>query len=239
MRQVLILLSVLGLCLANPVFEPLEEGPACPIADPLDVPAGGINVTLPPFLVIDEGSVHSGGIATGLSTLYYKYTINLLTLKIDFEVTIDTACISGDQYSATGVIDAAPFRQETIPSGPLTGSGSYQACVADFHIIGDATLLVNLITNRLTIRILNIPTFIFSSLSANIAGLNVGGELINWTQWNANIKQNFDQDLANHRTAIVEKVRLSINEEMRKYTLAEFLDLIGGGGGEPEPCDRH
>jgi len=236
MRQAIVLLSLLGLCLAGPLNEALEEGPACPIADPLDVEAGPIELNLPPLVVIAEGSVQDGGIATGLSTLWYKYTINLLTLKIDFEVTIERACISGDRYSATGSIDATPFRQETIPSGPFSGTGSYQACVENFRIVGSATLLVNLISNRLTIRLLTIPTFTFSSLSVNLAGFTAGGELINWATWNANIKQNFDQDLEQFRAQIVEKVRLSANEVMKQYTLQEFLDLIGSGN-PPEPCD--
>lgn len=81
--------------------------------------------------------------------------------------------------------------------------------------MGSATLLVNLISNRLTIRLLSIPTFSFSSVSANLAGLTVGGELINWATWNANIKHNFDQDLEQFRAQIVEKVRESANEVMK------------------------
>jgi len=233
--RTIVFLSLLGLCLASPTNNILEEGPACPIDDPLTVEAGPMVVALPPLFVMDEGSSQDGGVATGLSTLYYSYTINLLTLKIDFLVTIDRACISGGPYRATGSIDATPFRQETIPSGPFSGTGQYEGCVANFRIEGSATLLVNLINNRLTIRLLSIPVFSFTSLNANIEGLTVAGQQIDWNTWNANIKQNFDNDLNQYRTQIVEKVRLSVNEEMKKYTLAEFLELIGGGGGG-EPC---
>jgi len=235
MKVILVLLGLAVAVLGNPVGT-LEEGPACPIADPLIVEPGTIELSLPPMVVIDEGSWQNGGIATGLSTLYYKYTINILTLRIDFEVTIDRAAISGSEYTATGVIDARPFRQETIPSGPFTGRGSYEAAVTVFRIEGHAILLVNLITNRLTIRVLQVRDFSFATISANIQGLTVAGEQVNWATWNANIKANFEADWATHNLAIVEQVRLSVNEEMKKYTLAEFLELIGGGGGEPEPC---
>jgi len=241
MKSFILLLAAFAVAIASPLGQQgtFGEGPACPIDDPLTIEPGNINVTLPPFLVIDEGSTQGGGVATGLSTLFYSYTINLLTLRIDFQLSITgTACARGDDYEATGTIDAVPFRPVTIPSGPFQGSGAWEGCVSEFSVRGYAVLLVNLITNRLSIRTLSITTLSFSSLSANASQLVVGGNQIDWVVWNRDIKSNFDEDWSTHRLEITEKARLSANQELRKYTLQDFLDLIGEGTS-PAPCTKN
>lgn len=58
MKSFIVLLAALAVATASPLAQQgtYGEGPACPIDDPLPIEPSNINVTLPPFLVIDEGS---------------------------------------------------------------------------------------------------------------------------------------------------------------------------------------
>jgi len=208
------------------------EGPACPIEDPLarDGPLP-LNVTLDPLLKLDVGSEVTNLIVEGLSTLHYEVNINALLLTASFEVTL--ARVTGNAtYSAAGYVDARPFRQETIPSGNVTGSGFGKVSANDVHLKGRASLFINIIGNKVQISNLNLETVSFSSLSVDLGSdITVGGSPVDWAQLSANIKANFDRDLAEHKSEITNKIRQTANTIVGRYTLAELIDLIGGGGG--------
>jgi len=216
--------------------EVFAEGPACPIEDPLqrDGPLP-LNVTLDPILKLDVGSDVTNLIVEGLSTLKYSININALLLTATFEVTLER--VTGNAtYNAAGYLDARPFRPETIPSGNLTGSGFGKVSATDIRLKGRASLFINIIGNKVQISNLNLETVSFASLEVDLGqDITIGGSPVDWAQLSANIKANFDRDLAENKNAIVDKIRGAANTIVGRYTLAELIELIGGGGGGGDP----
>jgi len=238
MKVILITLLLVGTAFSAVVQQTRGSGPACPIDDPLEIEAGNINTTaITPIFELDVGSYQNGAVATGLTTLYYEYTINLLTLSLTFNAGL-SASIKGDEYSATGFIDASPFSANVVPSGPLAGAGSFEGSIAGGVAEGSATVFVNLITGKVTLSKLAITKLVFDSISANIGGLEIDGVAIDFAAWNASIKENFDTEFAAVGADFVERVRTQvINVLLKEYSLADFLDLIGEGS-TPAPCDE-
>jgi len=147
---------------------------------------------------------HREILVTGLSTLSYSYDVNLITLNVLFDLKIGSLKIDGNGFNVEGWIDARPLRQETLPSGNITGSGTTASfSVTDGEIKGNAVLFVNLIGNKVTIRTLNIEIASFSSLSMNFGpDYLVSGQPIDWATWNTGIKSNFDQDFAQFKDEV-------------------------------------
>jgi hypothetical protein len=138
-------------------------------------------------------------------------------------------------YEAEGWIDARPFRQVTLPSGNFTGSGSATMKASNVALKGSATLFVNLIGNKVSVRVLQVDTLTFDSLAADLGtGYTVAGEPVDWADWSATVKDNFRQDFDDGalRTEIVEKIRTAANVVVGQFTLQELIDLINNGGGE-------
>lgn len=206
----------------------MAEGPECPIDDPLTVDQAAINITVDPLINLEIGSEVVNLIAEGLSTLRYK--IDLVLLTATFEVTIPK--ITGNAtYSAQGYLDARPFRQETIPSGNLTGSGLGKLDATNVKLKGSATLFINL-GGKVQVSRLVIAEASFDSLAVDLGtSFNIGGGAVDWAELNKNIKANFDRDLTENKNAIQEKIREAANGILKKFTLQELIDLIGGGGG--------
>jgi hypothetical protein len=237
MKVILVTLLLVGAAFAAVVQQnTFGAGPACPIDDPLTVEEGNINVTVTkPILELFVGSYQNGGVANGLSSLYYEYTINLITMG--FTVTAGlSADIKGDKYNAEGMVDATPFSDAVVPSGPLSGSGSYYGAIKDGYVAASGTILVNLISNRISLSKLEISEISFTSLEANAGDLTIGDKKIDWVDWNANIKENFDAEWATKGGDFTEIVRKEVvNTYLGQFTLAEFLEMIGETG-TPAPC---
>jgi len=215
----------------------LGEGPRCPIADPLTVDAGAINVSITaPIFEIFEGSRHEGGVANGLGNgLYYSYTINVLTLSFDVSATI-TADIAGEAYNAEGTIDASPFTAAVVPSGPMSGAGAYSGEIVDGKIEATGSILVDLISNKISLWAMEITEISFTKLAAFAGGLVIGDVTIDFEDWNANIKANFDAEWQIHGKDFTDRVRKEVlNTYLGQYTLAEFLEIIGETG-TAAPC---
>jgi len=212
------------------------EGPRCPIDDPLRVEHSTINITVDPIVKLELGSEVSGLIAVGLSSLWYKVDINALLLTATFEVKVPL--INGNAtYKATGYVDARPFRQETIPSGNLTGSGLGKLHARDVHLKGSASVFLNL-QGKVQVSRLVLEIVTFSGVELDLgATFNIGGGAVDWAELSRNLKVNFDRDLADNKNAIQEKIRAAANGILVQYTLQELIDLLDPpGGGDPEPC---
>jgi len=240
MKVLLITLLLVGTAFSAVVQQQqtMGEGPACPIADPLEFEAGNINITLLPVLEIDVGSTQGGGVALGLSTLKYSYTLNLILLTINFNAQV-SASVSGGAYAATGVIDATPFSNAVIPSGIFAGAGAYEGAIVGGNAEGSASIFVNLITSKITISRLVLSVVTFDSLSVNLEGFTSNGAVVDFAAWSASIKENFDAEFVTVGADFVEKVRTEvINPLLKEYTLEDFLDLIGENT-TPGPCDAY
>jgi hypothetical protein len=213
------------------------EGPACPIDDPIRVEQGAINITVDPVLNLEVGSEVVNLIAEGLSTLRYKIDLNIILLTATFEVTIPK--VSGNAtYSASGYLDARPFRQETVPSGNLTGSGLGKVDATGIKARGSVSIFLNL-QGKVQLSRLVLAEVSFDSLAVDLGTtFNIGGGAVDWAELNRNIKANFDRDLSENKNAIQEKLREAANGILKKFTLQDLIDLIGGGddGGDDGEC---
>jgi len=217
----------------------MAEGPSCPIDDPLTVEHAAINITVDPVVALLLGSEVNNLIAEGLSTLTYKVDINALLLTATFEVSIPL--IKGNAtYSAEGYVDARPFRQETIPSGNLTGSGLGKLAATNVKLRGSASIFLNL-AGKVQLSRLVLAEVSFDSLELDLGtSFNIGGGAIDWPRFSETVKQNFDEDLAGNKNAIQEKLRGAANNILKTFSLQDLIDLITppGDGGEPEPCEN-
>jgi len=223
---------------ANPGTMEVVSGPECTLANPLEIVAGNINLTLTPIVLIAEGSIQLGGVATGLDTLWYSYELSLITLSGSFEAGITgEACGSGDSYEATGTIDASPFSEAVVPSGPFSGKGSYHGCIRAGYVKGEATIFVNIITNRVSLSRLVISEITFEHIEAELTGFTIAGRETDWAAWNAGVKAAFEAEWPVVGTEFVNIARVAVNENfLWKYTLSEFLELIGGDGSTKGTC---
>lgn len=102
-----------------------------------------------------------------------------------------------------------------------------------------ATLFVNIIGNRVSVRVLNVNVFTFDEICLNLgADFQIGGAPVDWADLCANFKGRFDAEWGNNqlKNQLVEKIRVTANVIVGRYTLDELIDLIGGGGPTTEPC---
>jgi hypothetical protein len=143
-----------------------------------------------------------GGVAVGLSSLAYKYTINYLTLQVNFEATV-TASVSGSAYAATGLLDASPFPEDVIPKGAFAGAGAYSGAIVGGSAKGSVNIFVNVIGNKVSLYDLKIDSLVFASLEMNLEGFTFDGELFDWAAWNAVNKEKFDAAFPVHKEAFL------------------------------------
>jgi hypothetical protein len=241
MQSVFVALLLVASAFARSAVSPREVGPACPIPDPLLAEGPGVlNVTLEPILVINQGATRGDIVALGLSTLSYEYDIQELLLTATVTLDLVDFDITTAYSGVTGWIDATPLRQETLPSGDFEGQGDARITAKNVHVEARATLLINLIGNKVSLRTLTVSSLSFDDMTLDFGPeYLLNGEPVNWTELSANFKTNFDADFAASNAAIVEKFRLAANVVIGEYTLAELIELIGNiGGGVGGGCDQ-
>lgn len=216
-----------------------ETGPACPLDDPLISESGFLNITLDPILVINAGGSRGELVAVGLTTLNYEYNVNIILLTADVEINLGSLKLDVADYNAEGWVDVTPLREETLPSGSFVGTGNAALTASNVNVKFSATLFINLISNKVTVRLLNVENLSFDSVTLDLgAGFLLDGAAVDWATLSANFKDNFAQDWAASEEAIVEKIRTAANVVVGQYTLDEILDIIGniGGGDGGEGC---
>lgn len=185
-------------------------------------------------------SFSSDLVATGLSELSYDYTLVNLMLTYDFHFTLSTAHVTND-FTVTGYLDVRPFSQGCIPSGNFTGGGVAIVHVSALDADLRAGFFVNMITNKVTIRTLDIRNISFGSDIMISFGpdLLIGGSPVDWDAVSAGLKTCFDAEFAANRAAVTEMIRQAANVVIGQYTLDEISEWIGGGGGTcPPPLDQ-
>jgi len=213
-------------------------GAQCPTEDPIYLEPGPVNITIneAPGKIIVEivvGSVHGGSTAEGHSKIVTEITYNALTQVISYKVDIASIKISGIGLAASGQINADPFRQVTIPSGPFTANGAFSASATGFHAAGRVGILVNLITNRVSCRFIEVNELSWDQVAVDLGTFTSAGQTIDWPAWNAAFKTNFFNDWAMGKDGILERARVPVNEILGQYTLAELLELLIPGPAEP------
>lgn len=118
-------------------------------------------------------------------------------------------------YSASGYVNALPFREETVPSGNFSGSGSIFFSMKNFTLSGNATLKVNLVGNYIELSSLNLNQVMFDSISINFGEkLEIKQKKIDWDKWSANFKENFDKDFVENRKKIACTIRTAVNKSI-------------------------
>jgi hypothetical protein len=228
MKVVFVALLVVASAFGAPQQSVHAEGPETPIDDPIFVEHGAINITVDPILELLVGSVVDNLVAEGLSTLWYNIDINAILLSARVEVNL-TRVTGNATYQAEGYLDARPFRQESIPSGNFTGNGLGKVSATNIRLQASGSIFINL-QGRVQLSRLVIEQLNFDTLAVDLGvNFNIGGGAIDWPRWSENAKQNIDQDLANNRNAIQEKLRGAANGILRNYTLAQLICLINGG----------
>lgn len=116
-------------------------------------------------------------------------------------------------YMVNGYLDARPFSQVCLPSGNFSGSDRVVASAENAELKGAATLFINLISNKLSVRILTVETLTFSAVSVDLGqGYQIAGAPVDWADWTANFKTCFDNEFPANKAEIVEKVRIAANE---------------------------
>jgi len=238
MKVLLLTLALVAGSLAAVVLDQktLGSGPACPLDDPLFIEPGDINVTVLPIFELDVGSTQGGGVAIGLTTVFYEYTINYLTLTVSFSAGV-SASIDLDAYDVSGIIDATPFSEKIAPSGPYTGSGTLKGSIGGGFIAGSVTIFVNIFSNKISISKLVIDEFKFDSLTLDLENFKSNDVPYDWAEWNANINENFATEYPEHGAEFFEIVRVdALNPLLAEFTLQDLWDIIGEGS-TPAPCD--
>jgi len=153
-----------------------------------------------------------GGVALGLDTLYYHFTINYILLTVKFDASIERASVSGESYDATGSFDLAPFSSDIFPSGKFVGTGLYAAEIVKLSAEGSATILVNLISNRISLSKLSLTKVEFESLSLDLGTFKSGEDetQVDFKTWSANIKPNWDKEFDSVGDEFVQRVRKEV-----------------------------
>jgi len=243
MKAFILVALFVGVGLASPtarkqdvisrVFHGIDfsQNPLCsePTPDPNQVPAGTWNLILHPILSLDEGSNHGGLDMSGHSGLTTDVQVNIITLTATFDVQLPDLHVLIHGHKVDGYLDLRPLT--CIPSGNFSGEGTgeYIAHVGGLHVAGSATLFINLISNKVSIRLLSVSTFTFDTLCMDLGpNFTIGGSTPDWTALCANVKPEFDAEWANAaiRNAVVEKFRVGANVIVGQYTLEELIDLI-------------
>jgi len=207
----------------------------CEVEDPAYGPPGPLNLSLHPIFELHVGGSHGELNATGVSNVEAHVDINILLLTATFEVLIPEIEVF-TTYESTGWIDARPLKHETVPSGNFTASGDVHVYAKDIKIEGDATLFINIIGNRVSIRILHLNTISFGSVDIDLGHFVIAEQEVDFKEWSENFVTRWNQDFNANKAAVTEKVRQAANVIVGQYTLAELIELIGGGGGD-EPCE--
>jgi len=224
--KVLVILALFGCAVALP-RSTKEVGPPCPLEDPLHRPEQGpLNITLDPIAAIFEGGIRSEVHVEGLMTFNYEFTINMVTLVVPFTVNLANLDLTS-AYTAEGYLDVRPFSEGCIPSGNFTGTGTAVVTASTLLVQGTATLFINLINNRISIRTLVLPVISFAAANINLgSGYAIDGAPIDWDAFNANFKSCFETELAANRPAVVEKIRITVNFRIAHLSLDELLDQL-------------
>ncbi|OXA39749.1 hypothetical protein Fcan01_25498 [Folsomia candida] len=191
--------------LATSIKQKRETGPPCPLPPVYIGTEGPLNITYHPILEIHQGGTHRVSTINGLNTFIYEYTINFLTLTAEFTITVGSLSLD-TTYTATGYLDARPFSQGCIPSGNFTGNGAAKATIVGLRLVGNATIVVNLMNEFMYIRLLAVSSFSFTSVMAC-----------------------FDSEFAANNAAVVAKMRLAVNEKLFRVRFQDFLDFLDGG----------
>lgn len=210
-----------------------------PTPDPIYLEPGNVNITVleaPGKIIVEivEGSVHGGSTAEGHTKIEAEIGYNAITQVVTYAVNINSISIEGIGLDASGQINSAPFRPTTIPNGPFTANGAFAASANGFHAAGRVGILVNLITNRVNLRFIEVNELDFDSVSVDLGTFISSGQQVDWPAWNANFKTAFFADWAAGKQEILDRVKVPVNEELKKYTLADFLAILFPPA--PEPC---
>jgi len=242
MNVLFVTLLLVGTALSATIQNPSinAEGPKCPIEPSFPLEAGPINITVGPptdiIISIPIGSGHQdGGIVTGLQDLKYTYNINVIGMTVTFDVKIPgKVCMNGDKYNAAGVSNFEPFSHETLPTGNFVGSGGFQGCATESHIAGSIKLRVNLINQKVSVTQIFIDEITSDAIEANLGQFEVDGKVVDWAEWSAKFKTNFEAEWPTVKTAFLERAKNAANVIVEQRTLQEWLDLISEG--EDKPC---
>ncbi len=148
---------------------------------------------------------------TGLSSLQYNLTLNIVNISYDFEVMISQVEGYAD-FNVSGYFDARPFRQESIPSGNISGFGLGKFSFTDFRLKGSFDLFVDLNENKLGWSGLVLDTLRFETVNVEFPStILMDGKLVDWKEYSRNAKKNIDLDLLEYKTEITERMRESVN----------------------------
>jgi hypothetical protein len=218
------------------------KGPNQCQEDPLIVPPGTFNLTLHPLFNLAEESNHGGLVVAGVSGLITDISIIIITLTLNFRVEVPSIEADATSIDVLGYVDTRPFTALPVGNytGTTTGTTSGIARVRNLRVEGSATLFVNIIGNRVSVRVLTVGVFSFDEICLNLgANFQIGGNPVDWTDFCANFKGRFDAEWGNTqlKNQLVEKIRVAANVIVGRYTLDELIDLIGGGDGPTSaPC---
>lgn len=148
--------------------------------------------------------------ADGLSSLKYTYNVVLVPPSLTFEGSL-TGATGNATFKADGYLDARPFRQETIPSGNITGKGFGKVSGKNIHIKGKVNLLVRL-DGKVQVTKIIVDNLSFDQMEADLGTeLLIGGQPVDWAELTKTFKANFEKDWADNKDAILDKIKDGAN----------------------------
>jgi hypothetical protein len=237
--KVLFILGLVALASAIPHKRQCPE----PTPDPsiIDVNTS-LNLTAHPIFRLNPGASHQGGASAGHSTAVVEVEIVVITLTATLHVTIETIELSLNGIVCNGYLDFSPFT--SIPSGNFSTTGSdLTLSVAGVVADGSATLFINLITNKVSIREMEVESIDWTTLCTDFGpNFMIGGSPVDWADLCQSFKPAFMAEFNNPalKDALTERLRGAANAVVGNCGIDELVGCATYDDGcprqEPSPC---
>lgn len=161
-----------------------------------------------------------------MSSIARTCLLNAITLTMSFHTVVPSILLT-TEFDISGYVDLRPL--EFLPSGNFTGAGFAEISVTNLEYTINGTFFVNIIGNRVSMRILSVESVSFDNFYIDLGPeFVIAGTPADWVELNANSKTRFDQEWPIHRVQFTEKIRIGINELLYPYTLEEMIEFMFG-----------
>jgi hypothetical protein len=160
----------------------------------------------------------------GLSTLKLKATIKVQEAKAEFELSIGHMDHSGT-YKADGHLDLSPIPAETVQSGDFSGEGQAKINIENLSVKGSGTIGLAA-EGGFELATLAFSELKFDKLNLDLENYEIAGNKVDWAKFNGANKENWDKEWATHGAALVERIRVAINDLIKSLSPAQLQESL-------------